>query len=239
MTESFGLPERMKRYEAVTDTTLTRRTPVIIRVDGKAFHTLTRGMARPFDKKFAKCMTETAMALVSKIQGAKLAYSQSDEVSVLLSDFDTIQTDAWLGYRVQKMVSIAASIATAAFTEEFRFYFPDRVEAMPLFDARAFSLPHDEVVNYFVWRQRDAVRNSILATAQHRFSHSEMQGISCERLQARLYTEHGVNWNDTETRFKRGFCALPDGDVDWEIPTFTQDREYIERRLAVRDLEAV
>lgn len=229
MSEAFGLGDRMKRYEAVTDAYLTRRLPAVVRVDGKAFHSLTRGMGRPFDPAFTECMQEAAGYMMSEMQGAKLAYVQSDEISVLLTDFDSIHTDAWFGYRVQKMASISAAIATAYFTPAFRRLFPHKT-SVPLFDARVFSLPHDEVANYFVWRQKDAVRNSILATGQAHFSPKELHGVSCDQLQEKLFAERGVNWNDTPTRHKRGFCVL-EGEWDFEIPTFTQDRAYVERFL--------
>ena len=245
MNESFGLPDRMKRYEAVSDITLTRRSPVIIRVDGRAFHTLTRGMDRPFDAEFAVCMSRAAHALVSEVQGAKLAYVQSDEVSVLLTDYDTIQTDAWFGYRVQKMVSVAAAIATIAFEARFRNAFPTQ-KGIPLFDASVFTLPRDEVVNYFVWRQRDAVRNSIQATGQAHFSQKQLHGKNTDEIQEMLFQEKGINWNDTPTQFKRGWCVVLHQESDdirqqWitdlEIPEFTRDREYIESRLPMPDYE--
>lgn len=238
----FGLGDRMKRYEAVQDATLMRRVPAVVRVVGKAFHSLTRGMDRPFDALFVECMATAAVALMEDVQGAKLAYVQSDEISVILSDYDTLQTEAWFGYRVQKMASVAASIATAAFGAAFRGRFPDR-DRVPLFDARVFSLPdEDEVVNYLVWRQQDAVRNSILGTAQAHFSPKQMHGQNTSVLQDMLFSDKGINWNDTPTHLKRGLCVLrstyQEGEAtrhriaaDWEIPTFTKDREYVLSRL--------
>lgn len=234
---AFGLGDRMKRYEAVTDASLTRRVPAIVRVDGKAFHSLTRGMERPFDPAFTECMAATAAGMVTEIQGAKLAYCQSDEISVLLTDFDTIHTDAWFGYRVQKMASVSAAIATAYFTKAFRLAFPGRT-SRPLFDARVFSMPADEVANYFVWRQKDAVRNSILATGQAHFSAKELHGVSCDQLQEKLFAERNVNWNDTPTHHKRGLCVTREeygAQIDMEPPTFTADRAYIEGRLPVEE----
>ena len=229
MSSTFSLGDRMKRYEAVWDTAMMRRSPAIVRVDGKAFHTLTRGMDKPFDNGFLDCMVDVADALVGQCQGAKIAYCQSDEVSVLLTDFDTITTEAWFAYRVQKLVSVAAAIATAAFTPSFRLLFPEK-NNIPLFDARAFTLPKDEVTNYFVWRQRDAVRNSILSLAQSKFSAKEMHKKNTSELQEMLFQRHGLNWNDTPTHLKRGFCVTPDCH-DWHIPEFTQDRDYIELHL--------
>lgn len=237
-----GLGDRMKRYEAVAGGTLMRRAPVIVRVDGKAFHTLTRGMDRPFDQGFVRCMEEAATALLEEAQGSRLAYCQSDEISVVLCDYDTIQTEPWFGYRVQKVASVAASIATAAFTAQFRHSFPDR-SARPVFDGRVFSLPDEtEIVNYLIWRQQDATRNSIQATGYAHFSAKQLHKVNTKAMQEMLFTEKGINWNDTPTHLKRGLCAvretyLHEGAerahvvIDHEIPVFSQDRGYVLSRL--------
>ena len=221
----------MKGYENVSRNVLTRRTPVILRVDGRAFHTFTRGFATPFDQMMHNAMVATATALVQEIQGAKVAYGQSDEISVLLTDYDTLQTDAWFGYNIQKMVSIAASVATIAFNESIGGYPEYGTYRKPAqFDARVFSLPKEEVVNYFVWRQQDATRNSIQMVARTHFSHKQCHKKNVSDLQDMLM-EKGINWNNTPTHFKRGFCVKGTDGIVWdrEIPIFTQDREYLER----------
>jgi tRNA(His) 5'-end guanylyltransferase len=192
----------MKGYEAVFDGVLVRRSPVIVRVDGKAFHSLTRGMVRPFCARFSACMDAAAIALCEEAQGAKLAYVQSDEISVVLTDYDTLQTEGWFGYRVQKIASVAASLASVAFGEAYRVQFGAHGRA--LFDARVFVVPRDEVTNYLVWRQRDAVRNSILSTGQAHFSAKQMHKKNTDQVQEMLFQEKGINWNDTPTHFKRG-----------------------------------
>lgn len=237
-----SLGDRMKRYEAVADATLMRRAPAIVRVDGKAFHSLTRGMQKPFDPEFSFCMVNAASALVLELQGAKLAYVQSDEISVVLTDYDTLQTDAWFAYRVQKMASVAASIATAAFTEQFQRY--PHFKGRPLFDGRVFSLPsEDEVVNYLIWRQQDDVRNSIQATGQAHFSAKQLHGKNQKEIQEMLFQERGINWNDTPTYLKRGVVVSRESvsgvgdtirhqiDVNYDIPVFTADRLFILNRL--------
>lgn len=231
----------MKGYENVSRNVLTRRTPVILRVDGRAFHTFTKSMefAKPFDTLLSECMETAAYSLVRDVQGAKIAYVQSDEISVLITDYDTLTTDAWFGYNIQKMVSIASSITCNSFNQYFlsskhanqlaRGSGFDAISLLPFaqFDARVFNLPREEVVNYFVWRQQDATRNSIQMVARSEFSHKECQDKSTSDLQDMLMTK-GINWNDTPTRFKRGFCVTPEG-FHMEIPIFTQDREYLER----------
>ena len=232
MTDKSGLGDRMKRYEHVSRNVLTRRTPVILRVDGRAFHTFTKrvGFEVPFDEMLSSIMVDTAVNLMHEIQGAKLAYGQSDEISVLITDYDTLQTDAWFGNVIQKMVSIAASVATVRFNASLQYWKP--ALAFPAqFDARVFSIPKEEVANYFIWRQQDASRNSVSMVAQSHFSHKKLQGKNVSQMQDMLMAEHGVNWNDTPTHFKRGFCIRGNDGivVDREVPIFTEDREYIER----------
>lgn len=171
-----NLGNRMKIfYEEISKTKLMRRTPVIIRIDGKAFHTFTRGFIRPFDNVLIQTMQETAKYLCENIQGCQLTYTQSDEISLLLIDYQRFETSAWLDYEVQKMCSISASMATMVFNRTFSETVSDlkvdNTKPMDtyfgaayfgaMFDARAFNIPKEEVANYFYWRQLDASRNSI------------------------------------------------------------------------------
>lgn len=263
-----SLGDRMKsHYENIPKTHLTRREPVIIRIDGKVFHSFTRGFQRPFDNILIKSMQETMKYLCENIQGCKLGYCQSDEISLLLIDYENINTAAWFDYQVQKMCSIAASMATLAFNRAF----DSRVDAIDydifiddydfnylsalhkaqekgaMFDARCFSIPKEEVCNYFIWRQNDCTRNSIQMVAQANFSHKQLQNKSCDKLQEMLWQEKNINWNDFETVKKRGSCCTKTGihtdvnirsgerierlvwEIDKEIPIFTQDRIYVER----------
>ena len=227
-----GLGDRMKgNYENRTRFFLPRRTFTILRVDGKAFHTYTRGMQKPCDPRLVVCMDETAKALVKDCQGAQFAYVQSDEISVLLTDFATIQTDAWFDGNLQKVVSVAASIATCTFNA---VAFQTGLNPNALFDARAFAIPDPiEVENYFIWRQQDAVRNSIQGLAQSLFSRSQLEGLSCNELQEKLFQECGVNWNDLPAEQKRGRVVLRDGGCA-APPTFTQDRAYLQQLIPTR-----
>ena len=273
-----SLGDRMKKYEGVPKTALMRRNPVIIRIDGKAFHTFTRGFQRPFDNILIESMQDTMKYLCENIQGCKLGYCQSDEISLLLTDYENINTAAWFDYEVQKMCSIAASMATLAFNrafgervdEEYGYIeseamFPSLKEETfrqiekeyeahqkalnkgAMFDARVFSIPKEEVCNYFLWRQNDCTRNSIQMVGQANFSHKELQNKSCDKIQDMLMLEKGINWNDFPTVQKRGSCCTKTGkhtvvdmktgeqkerlvwEIDTEIPIFTQDRNYIER----------
>ena len=264
-----SLGDRMKQYEGIPRINLMRRNPVIIRIDGKAFHTFTRNFRRPFDDILIESMQETMKYLCENIQGCKIGYCQSDEISLLLTDYENINTAAWFDYQVQKMCSIAASMATLAFNQVFwdkirdldhdYYEYPTKefnelieiyykaLEKGAMFDARCFSIPKEEVCNYFLWRQNDCVRNSIQMVAQANFSHKQLQNKSCDELQEMLWQEKNINWNDFETVKKCGSCCTKTGkhtvidiqtgeqkerliwEIDEEIPIFTQDRNYIER----------
>ena len=192
---------RMKEnYENRYRFYLTRRTPVIIRLDGKAFHTLTKDCEKPFDLDFNTSMVYTAAQLVADIQGAKIAYVQSDEISILLTDYDNLDTEAWFDYNLQKIVSVSAAMATSKFTE--CYLFPgDTREA--LFDARAFNIPRDEVSNYFIWRQQDWIKNSVQMLARAHFSHKALLGKN-QQAMITMLEKIGVRWNELPELLKNG-----------------------------------
>jgi tRNA(His) 5'-end guanylyltransferase len=263
-------------YEDRTRIFVPRKTYTLIRVDGKAFHTYTRGLKRPFDRGLIEDMNETASYLCKNIQGSKFAYVQSDEISVLVTDFDTITTDMWFDGNLQKMASVASSLATAKFNQlrmkrscwdgaDVDGYLDaDDLEKFPLacFDARVFQIPQPvEVENYFIWRQQDAVRNSISSVAQSLYSHKELEGKSSNQKQEMIF-QKGINWNDYTSREKRGgfiervevkvnpfmspHAGLskkgtgPGANKDtgirkkWtsvECPIFTQNREFLKSRI--------
>lgn len=228
--EKTAIGNRFKRYEEVSDVPLVRRTPVIGRIDGRAFHTLTRNCAKPFDKEFHRAMLTATEYLVKDVQGCKFAYTQSDEISLLLTDYETVTTDAWFDYRVQKMCAIAACLATLGFNNAWN----GRFAIAGMFDARFFNVPENDVVNYFIWRQRDAERNSINSLAQAHFSHKSLQGLNTSQVQERLMVEKGINWNDVPTCQKRGTSVYYENQqwvYDEDIPIFAQNREFISRFL--------
>lgn len=199
MSTFDALGDRMKsQYEHRARLMLPRRTYTVVRLDGKAFHTYTRGLERPFDQQLMDDMTETARFLCTEVSGCQLAYTQSDEISLVLTDFATPKTQAWFDGSQQKIVSVSASMATAKFNEL-------RPGRLAFFDSRAFTIPDPiEVENYMVWRQKDATRNSIIMAAQAKFSHRELHGKDGGEIQEMLWSVHGVNWNDYDPRFKRG-----------------------------------
>ena len=224
---------RMKTfYEQIPKTKLMRRCPVAIRIDGKAFHTFTRGFQKPFDEVLVKSMQETMKYMCENIQGCVLGYTQSDEITLILVDYKKLNSSAWFDYEVQKLCSVAASMATMAFNRIFadkvkEFIYNDgenyenNFEEYKLcniykkaaykgamFDARAFNIPKEEVTNLIYWRQVDAKRNSIQSVGQAYFSHKELDKKSSDMIQCMLFEERGVNWNDYRTPLKRGSCCV-------------------------------
>lgn len=249
------LGTRMKTfYEEIPKTKLMRRTPVIIRIDGKSFHTFTKGFKRPFDELLIKTMQETTKYLCTNIQGCVLGYTQSDEITLVLIDYQKLETSAWFDYEVQKMCSIAASMATMAFNKFFADNVDEyncglegsRVQANwylaalnrgAMFDARVFNIPKEEVTNCIYWRQLDATRNSIQMVGQANFSHKELQKKSCSDIQDMLMLQKGVNWNDFPAYQKRGSCIIKENGhwfIDEDIPIFKgEGREYIEQLINI------
>ena len=198
MSDTTALGDRMKAHEAAHRAVLPRRTYTILRLDGRAFHTYLRDAQKPFDTQFIADMAAVAEALSEEISGTAFAYHQSDEISILITDFATPQTQPWFGGVVAKQLSVSASLATAVLNER-------RPGRRALFDARVFTVSDPvEVANYFLWRQRDAVRNSISMAAQAHFSHKRLHGVSSFGMQELLWSEKGVNWNDYPDQCKRG-----------------------------------
>lgn len=235
--DTSDLAKRMKDYEMRDRYFLQKRIPVAIRVDMRAGHTFTKGFERPFDKVFMKSMQETAKYMCENIQGAKFAYVQSDEITIILTDYDTLETDCWFNYRTDKLCSISASMATMAFNKYFAenvaneileyktSMVPQCVEIQQeikeyhdtlraavnkgaMFDARCFNIPKEEVTNLIYWRQLDATRNSIQMVGQAHFSHDELQDKTCNMIQDMLMTKYGINWNDFTIPCKRGTACI-------------------------------
>lgn len=232
MTTAKSLGDRMKAYERAFDHRLPNRMPVIIRVDGRAFHTWTRGLQTPMSEGLMEVMDSAAHQIVSEADGGVFAYVQSDEISVLVHTYRQFSSEPWLANRLQKLASIAASTAGSVVSMQSGALhgFP----RLASFDGRAFVLPESEVCNYFLWRQRDCERNSVLSLAQHHFSAKQMHKKNCGELQDMIH-EAGDNWNNWPTGFKRGRCVYRvEGKgvvIDREPPQFGKDRHYVERHL--------
>ena len=226
--------DRMKSYyEDRTRYKLARRTYTIIRIDGKSFSNYTKGLQRPFDIGLMNDMNDTTAYLCKNIQGAKFGYVQSDEISLVLTDFDELGTHAWFDNNLQKMASVAASMATAEFNRLRLIRHLKNVEMniepqdlytfrMAEFDARVFQIPFiEEVENYFIWRQQDATRNSISSVAQSLFSPRELNGKKTNEMQEMVF-QKGINWNDYNFREKRGAVI-----AKVEVPVIVRTKEYV------------
>lgn len=228
------LDKRMKDYEKRDRFFLQRKVPVIMRLDMRAGHTFTRGFIKPFDSLFTEAMQETAQYLCENVQGCKLSFQQSDEISLLLVDYEKITSECFFEYRIDKLCSITASMATFAFnrafnqklsefkqTEPFSNYSAEDLvdnklicayerssERGAVFDSRCFNLPKEEVANYFFWRQWDASKSSIQMIGRVYFSYKQLQHKSCSEIQDMLMTKKGINWNDLPIDLKRGTCCI-------------------------------
>ena len=246
-----NLGDRMKGYESVSSTKLVSRVPVIMRLDGKAFHTFTRGFEKPFDEIFSLSMRETMKYLCENIQGCIFGYTQSDEITLLLQDYKELNTCGWFDYKVQKMCSVGASMATYIFNKLFSAYAMDDKSGVyqralstgAMFDARVFNVPLSDVVNNFIWRQQDAIRNSIQAVGQANYKHRELQGKSTKDILEMLERD-GKPWTDYPLKYQRGcacykveeeifsgyigeFITRARWKIDKEIPIFSENRNFI------------
>ncbi len=208
MTASLG--NRMKRYEEVNRYFLTPRSCVIIRVDGRAFHSLTKSMKKPFDDDMMSAMVDAAETVARQMQGFKLGYVQSDEASFFLTDFDKLETQGWFGYELNKMVSISASLMASSFLTEM---VGARLTTVPTFDSRAFNIPSAEVANYFLWRAQDWERNSLQMYAQSIFSHNQLQNKRKDQIHEMLH-QKGKNWATDLSDVERNGTFLVRGEQD-------------------------
>jgi tRNA(His) 5'-end guanylyltransferase len=250
-----SLGDRMKEnYENRSKTFLVRRMPVIVRLDGKSFHTFTKGFKRPYDEIFHKAMNNTLKYLCENIQGCKLGYTQSDEITLVLTDYDTLTSDAFFDYNVQKVCSVTASMATLKFNQYFRTacneFFAGKTiddgignyhstmmcakDKGAMFDSRCFNIPKEEVTNCFIWRQQDATRNAIQMLGQTHFTHKELQNKSCNDIQDMLMLQKGINFNDMPTEFKRGVCCIKkDIEELWEEGISINKKWCIDKEIPI------
>jgi tRNA(His) guanylyltransferase len=265
MKDSFG--DRMKSYEFNFKIALIRKIPVIIRVDGKSFHKFCKRFEKPYDLYFNTYMNNVMKYLCKNIQGAKFAERHSDEISILVTDLDSNETDAYFRYQVQKICSVVSSLATSEFCRQL---FLEKVdlsivcdnlgevenkkfltgsEFWPCFDCRCFNVPVQEVENYFWWRLKDAVRNSINMLSQSYFTHKELQGISCDEMQEMLFSRYKINWNNFDSGRKSGFICIKEfsdkkseysGEIckrsEWVIHGSPENRESLANIFSLNKL---
>lgn len=249
-----SLEDRMKCYEQGTCPLLPENIPIILRLDGRAFHTITRSLEKPFDDTFINMMNTIALDLCdNEIQNARMAYLQSDEISILI--YKKVLSGSWFNNDVQKMTSISASRASCVATNFATGTHLFGVNIKIMFDSRVFLVPEKDVCNYFIWRQRDWERNSLQMTCRQHYSQKQLNNKNSNDMHEMLHQKK-VNWNNFYTHLKRGRCIVPiikkvyvtkeetkgkfEGLVDrkvWVIddgiPIFTKDRNYINKFLEV------
>ena len=226
-----GLSDRMKEYERVSEVRLPRRLPMIIRLDGKSFHSWTKksGCVRPFDHSLMEMMSGLTKYLCENIAGADLGYTQSDEISLLIRDDQNPDTEAWFDKRLQKVVSLSAAMATCWFNAHNVM----EKKWPAFFDARAFVLPEHEVRNYFIWRQDDATTNSLSMLAQSLYAHDELQHKKWSELQDMCWRK-GFNWNNLAIPEKRGMCVYRrDVTVSGRQGPVIRKKFFIDREIPI------
>jgi tRNA(His) guanylyltransferase len=250
MKDSLG--DRMKSYyEEPWRIQLPGRTPIIVRLDGCSFSQYTKSCKKPFDDNVAKVMNTVAAFLCKKVQGCQIAYTQSDEVSLLLVNYQTHETQPYLDRNLQKIASITAGMASTIFYKHSNLIFGECRDAW--LDSRAFTIPKEEVNNYFLWRQQDARRNSLSMLAQSLYSPKELHKKNSSELQ-KMCLAKGQDWNNLDLGYQRGRCIVKtinpkeilnkktqekiiiersEWVVDNKIPIFSENSNYIEQYVNV------
>lgn len=198
------LGDRMKLYEGQeSGRRFMPKLPILARLDGRSFHSFCKGLDRPFDERFKDLMVHATKYLVEETN-ALVGYRQSDEITLCWYS-DDIKSQVFFDGRIQKMTSILAAMATARFNRLLSEYLPDKAHLMPTFDCRVWQVPTlEEAANVFVWREQDAVRNSIQMVGQANFSHKQLQGKGCNEIQEMLFQEKGINWSNYPAWARRG-----------------------------------
>src|SRR5580704_10683790 len=213
-------------YEDALRLVLPRRSYVIIRIDGRGFHTFTKQLERPYSRLLADALDKAALSLCQEMIGCRFAYGQSDEYSFLLTDFEKENAPLWFDGNVQKIVSVSASLFTGYFNRAFGI---DQVAA---FDSRVLVISQRaEVAKYFLWRQLDASANSLNMLASAHYAHAELVGKSNAEKHEMLFAR-GVNWAKQLADFKRGRVVRrgadgPGWEIDLTIPVFNRDAGYL------------
>lgn len=227
-----SLGDRIKRYEARCENYFLPKLPIVVRVDGKAFHTWTKGCAKPFDQTLITCMFEAAKLVANEMQGFRALYTQSDEVTFVMTDDTTIDSQQWFGGRQNKIESVTAALMTAHFNrlweaENYKFIRSVGQKIPAFFDARAFQVPTDDVPNAFLWRVRDWERNSLTMFCSQFFSHKQLNGQDKTARHDMLY-EIGKNWaTDCTDQQKNGSWAAKGKNDKFDLSNYNEIYNYI------------
>jgi tRNA(His) 5'-end guanylyltransferase len=199
--ERDPLGNLIKGWESSYERTAQRGMPLVARLDGRSFHTWTSGLNRPYDIRFQECMISAATSLLNDLTPI-VAYVQSDEITICWNIAPDSKAEYPFGGRIQKLASVLASIATNGFNEKARRVLPQKPPAC--FDARIFQVPGSEdLVRVLLWRENDAVKNSVSMLAQSVFSHKELHGVGTGQ-KIKMLEERGIKWADQPSHFKKG-----------------------------------
>lgn len=213
-----SIADRFKRYESASTTRVVPRTATILRVDGKAFHTFSRFFkerepTEPFSLEFASTMHDTAQMLMDNIQNAVIGYVQSDEISIVLNDWKRYDSQQWFDGKVQKIASVSSSMTSTFFMSTMQQKVePDisKWRGLPVFDSRVFNVPHHEVWNYLLWRQQDAIRNSINGFARFYEPHKNLMNKNMTEARNYILAKHGKEWDDLIPLHRYGALLIGD-----------------------------
>jgi tRNA(His) 5'-end guanylyltransferase len=248
----MDLGDRMKNYEKAYDVYMPSRLPVIVRIDGKGFSKFTKSIKakKPFDEFFSNTMSIALKAAAEKIEGCVFGYTQSDEMTFVIKNDQSLESTPWFGNRTQKITSVVSSLVTAHFNKRMISWYEGNVP-LAYFDARTFVVPSwQEAINCLVWRQNDATKNSISSACYYdiaekigkKTARKKMHGLNQKQQQELLFQETGLNWNNYKTKFKRGIGVYRvskeitlNGEtfirnswqIDEELPIFAQDQEFL------------
>lgn len=201
MSDTLG--DRMKAFEmAEAGRMLIPGLPIMCRLDGRSFSQFTKGLKRPYDERMSSLMCATAK-FIAEETNAKIVYTQSDEISVVLYT-DNLESQTFFDGRIQKLTSVIASMATAYFNKHLSAYLPEKANKLPMFDCRVWNLPSlEEVCKCLLWRELDATKNSISMAAQHYYSHKELhEKNGSEKIE--MLHKKGIIWDKYPSFFKRG-----------------------------------
>jgi tRNA(His) guanylyltransferase len=260
------LGDRMKGYESVSSHSVMSKSYTVIRVDGRAFHTYCRGLKKPFDEDYIQDFDNTAAYLCKEIQNCKLAYTQSDEMTFLLCDFDTYNTSPFFGGNIQKISSVVASMASAKFNQlrflrnlgapsfldkrhsgledDVHYYDPGHLQEitqklLAVFDCRVYNVPSRmEAMNSFIWRNQDCIRNAVSSYAQRLYSPKQLHGVKTDAKIAKIEEALKISWDTVSPSFRFGRLVVPD-QKGWKIiPAwkFTEDNSQLLRLIPTNNL---
>lgn len=248
-----NLSDRMKDYESAYDTNIIGRVPVIIRCDGKGFSRWTKliDAKKPFDENVAAAMSYAMVETARKIEGCVLGYTQSDEITFVLRNDQSLESTPWFGNRLQKIVSTASSMVTVHFASHMSGL------AVAYFDARVFAVPDvQEAINCLIWRQNDAIKNSISTSCYWevgkkigmKHARAEMEGVGQKERISLLKEKCNIEWETYPTKFKHGiachkrtFNTVIDGNScirsEWvednNIPVFSNNKDYLNKIFGI------